>query len=153
MKILFVCLGNICRSPMAEYILRHKLTQAGLQDWVLVDSAGTAGYHDGQDMHRGTAKMLQQHGIDKCGFISRKVRKSDVQEFDYLIAMDDSNLTDLNRLFGKQTKIFKITELVPDLGFDHIPDPWYSDNFAQTYTLLERCCDQLLQQIKSRYRD
>ncbi|MGR3807088.1 low molecular weight protein-tyrosine-phosphatase [Pasteurella testudinis] len=151
MKILFVCLGNICRSPMAEYILRHKLVQAGLQDWVTVDSAGTAGYHDGEDMHRGTAQMLLQHGIDKCGFIIRKVRKNDLNTFDYLIAMDNSNLADLRNMFGQTEKIFNITDLVPDLGIDHIPDPWYSNNFDQTYQLLDRCCDQLLDKIKRHY--
>ncbi|MDH2999611.1 protein-tyrosine-phosphatase [Chelonobacter oris] len=134
---------------MAEYILRHKIAQAGLQARVATDSAGTAGYHDGEDMHCGTAKMLRQNGIDPRGFVSRKLRKNDLNEFDYLFAMDDSNLSDLQRLFGKQEKISKITDLVADLGFDHIPDPWYSDNFAQTYHLLDRCCEQLLQQIKT----
>lgn len=128
--------------------MRHKVEQAGLQDSIVLDSAGTAGYHDGEDMHRGTAAILQQQGIDRHGFVSRKVRKSDLQAFDYLIAMDDSNLADLNKMFGKQTKIFKITDLVADLGFDHIPDPWYDDNFAQTYQLLDCCCEQLLRQIQ-----
>lgn len=133
---------------MAEYIMRAKVAQLGLQDWIITDSAGTAGYHDGEDMHYGTANMLQQHGIDHHGFTSRKVSKSDIHEFDYLVAMDDANLHDLQCLFGRHKKIFKVTELVSDLGFNHIPDPWYSGNFEQTYQLLDRCCDQLLQQIQ-----
>lgn len=146
MKVLFVCLGNICRSPMAEYIFRHKVEQTGLKH-IEIDSAGTAGYHDGEDMHYGTANMLRQHGISPQGFVSRKVRQSDIDEFDYILVMDDSNLTDMQCLFGKHHKLFKVTDLVPTLGIDHIPDPWYTGNFQQTYELLEQCCDVLLSQI------
>lgn len=71
-KILFVCLGNICRSPMAEYILRRRAAEAGIP--LEADSAGTSGWHDGEDMHRETAKILKKHGIDASGFTSRKIR-------------------------------------------------------------------------------
>lgn len=82
----FVCLGNICRSPMAEYILRRRAAEAGIP--LETDSAGTSGWHDGEDMHRETAKILKKYGIDASGFTSRKIRQSDATAFDYIIAMD-----------------------------------------------------------------
>lgn len=148
MKILFVCLGNICRSPMAEYLLRHKLKQHQLDHLVSVDSAGTAGYHDGDDMHHGTKQILQHHQINTDGFISRKVRLDDIKQYDCIIAMDNHNLKDLEQLFGQQAALFKVTDLDNTLGFDHIPDPWYTGDFNQTYQLLDRCCNKLIEKIK-----
>ncbi|SUV40950.1 Low molecular weight protein-tyrosine-phosphatase yfkJ [Avibacterium paragallinarum] len=150
-KVLFVCLGNICRSPMAEYLFREKVKQAGLADKILCDSAGTSGWHDGENMHCGTAETLELHHIDNKGFTSRKVRSKDWQDFDYLIAMDDQNLVDLEKLFGHHPeKLFQITQLCPNLGIDHIPDPWYTKNFEQTYELLDQCCDALLAMIREK---
>ncbi len=88
-KILFVCLGNICRSPMAEYVMREKIKQAHLQHKILTASAGTSGWHDGEGMHCGTADILDQHKIASNDFVSRKVRSKDWADFDYLIAMDN----------------------------------------------------------------
>lgn len=151
-NILFVCLGNICRSPMAEYLMREKIKQAGLSDKIKTASAGTSGWHDGENMHCGTSETLELHGIDNTGFQSKKVQKAHWQQFDYLIAMDDSNLADLENLFGKhQEKLFKITALCPDLAYDHIPDPWYTKNFQQTYDLLNQCCDTLLKHIRQQH--
>ncbi|NBI13708.1 low molecular weight phosphotyrosine protein phosphatase [[Haemophilus] felis] len=148
-NILFVCLGNICRSPMAEYLMREKIKQAGLSDKIKTASAGTSGWHDGENMHCGTLDMLELHKIDTAGFQSRKVQPSDWQNFDYIIAMDNSNLTDLEELFGQHPeKLFQITSLCPDLAFDHIPDPWYTKNFQQTYELLDQCCNALLKKIQ-----
>lgn len=147
--ILFVCLGNICRSPMAEYLMRDKINKAYLANRISVDSAGTAGYHDGEDMHSGTAKILTKYHIDKSGFISRKIKKQDWQNFDYIIAMDDANLNDLQRFFQiDKHKLFKITDLCNGLPYDHIPDPWYTGDFQETYDLLDKCCDALLEKIK-----
>lgn len=147
-NILFVCLGNICRSPMAEFVMREKIRQAHLDNCIFTDSAGTSGWHDGENMHHGTAQTLAKHAIDHRGFTSRKVRKSDWEQFDYLVAMDNQNLRDLEAIFGKQPKkLFQITTLCEDLAHDHIPDPWYTGDFDETYHLLEQCCQALLEKI------
>lgn len=152
-NILFVCLGNICRSPMAEYLMRDKIAKAGLSDFITTDSAGTSGENDGDGMHCGTAEVLDRLNIRSNDFVSKKVRSKNWAEFDYIIAMDDSNLRDLERLFGKQPeKLFQITTLCPDLGYNHIPDPWYTGRFNLTYELLNKCCDALLEKIKKEKR-
>lgn len=148
-RILFVCLGNICRSPMAEFLMREKIKQATLQNVIETCSAGTSGWHDGENMHCGTAEILDLHHIDSAGFQSRKVRSKDWSSYDYIIAMDDNNLQDLEALFGHHPdKLFKITDLCPQLDYREIPDPWYTKNFQQTYQLLDQCCDALLNKIR-----
>lgn len=152
-NILFVCLGNICCSPMAEFVMRDKIKRAGLQDAIKTSSAGTSGWHRGENMHCGTADILDLHKIDSTGFRSKKVQSENWQFFDYLLAMDDLNLYDLEIMFGYHPeKLFKITDLCPDLGYDYIPDPWYNKNFAQTYQLLDQCCDVLLNKIRIIHR-
>ena len=154
-KILFVCLGNICRSPMAEYVLRHQALQAGVTDRVSADSAGTSGWHDGGDMHRGTRKVLAQHGINHSGFTSSKVRKTDGSFYDFIIAMDDNNLNELERLFGRHPeKIFKLTDLIPESGYHAVPDPWYTGDFDETFRLVDAGCKALLHKLGlSGYKD
>jgi len=150
-KILFVCLGNICRSPMAEYVLRHRAREAGMDNAIITASAGTSGWHDGEDMHEGTRRALKQHGIDPSCFTSSKIKPSDAEHFYYIIVMDDSNLADVEKLFGRQPeKIFKITDLLPASSrYDHVPDPWYTGNFNETRAILTACCDALLTRLQN----
>ena len=147
-NILFVCLGNICRSPMAEFIMRDLLRQQGLSARVQVDSAGTSGWHDGEDMHCGTAEILDEMRINSSGFRSSKVKASDFEHFDFLVAMDHDNLRQLETLFGVHPdKMFVITDLVPELGYHGVPDPWYTHDFNETRTLLQAACQQLLHKL------
>ena len=148
-KILFVCLGNICRSPMAEYILRDMAQKRGIA--VNVASAGTSGWHDGEYMHCGTAEILDGLSIESRDFRSRKIPTDALQYYDYVIVMDDSNLRDVEKLFGRQPeKIFKITDLLPASSrYDHVPDPWYTGNFNETRAILTACCDALLTRLQN----
>ncbi|WP_373741056.1 low molecular weight protein-tyrosine-phosphatase [Neisseria sp.] len=147
-KILFVCLGNICRSPMAEYVFRHQAEAAGTAHRITSDSAGTSGWHDGENMHRGTLQKLAAQGIDNSGFTSSKVKKTDFDAYDFIIAMDDSNLAELERLFGRHPeKIFKLTDLIPESGYTHVPDPWHTGDFDETYRLCEAGGKALLKKL------
>lgn len=146
-NILFVCLGNICRSPMAEYIFRHTAAARGLE--VQADSAGTSGWHDGEYMHCGTAEVLDGMGIDSRGFRSSKVRDDAFEAYDYVLVMDDANLRDMRERFGRQPeKLMKITDLLPAGGEDHVPDPWYTGDFGQTRDILTRCCEELVRRLQ-----
>lgn len=149
-RILFVCLGNICRSPMAEYVFRHTVREHGLAHCITTASAGTSGWHDGEDMHRGTRSQLIAHHIDPAGFVSRKIRRSDIDDYDFLIAMDDGNLNELTRQFGRlPEKIFKLTDLIPESGYQSVPDPWYTGDFDETYRLVQAASLALIRKLQS----
>ena len=100
-------------------------------------------------MHCGSLEILSDEGIDSSGFVSRRVRTQDLADFDYLLAMDDNNLAELEQRFGRHPgKIFKITDLLPDSGYSHVPDPWYTGNFNETRHILTACCSALLDKIE-----
>lgn len=147
-KLLFICLGNICRSPMAEYLMRDIAAKRGLM--IEVDSAGTSGWHDGEQMHCGTADVLDGLGIDSHDFRSSKVPKDALSRYDYLIVMDDNNLRDVMQQFGQlPEKIWKITDLLPsDSPYNHVPDPWYTGNFQETHRILSQCCERIADKIQ-----
>src|SRR5690606_10512989 len=103
-RVVFVCLGNICRSPMAEAVFRHKVKQAGLDDWIAIDSAGTGDWHIGHPPHEGTRKLLDSKRIHWEGMKARQVKENDFHDFDYIIAMDQSNVNDLLAWNGAKSK-------------------------------------------------
>lgn len=154
MRVLFVCLGNICRSPMAEVLFNYKLNYchrfSSILGKVTAESAGTGGYHNGEDMHKGTRKILSEKNIPIHAFKSSELFSSDADKYDYFIAMDDRNVADIRRILGKNfNKVIKITDLVDDLAIDHIPDPYFTGDFKQTFDLLDCCLDALLVKIET----
>lgn len=152
-RILFVCLGNICRSPAAEGIMRKMIEEKGLQNKLEVDSAGTSGYHDGEFPDQRMRRYGRQRGYS-FDSVSRGVRMNDFDDFDLICAMDDSNYSYLMKLSSdleSQAKIHRMIEFSRKYDYDHIPDPYYSGNegFELVIDLLEDACEGLLAQINN----
>lgn len=151
-RILFVCLGNICRSPAAEGVFRHKVSEAGLADCFDMDSAGTYGGHRGDLPDSRMRAAAQKRGYDLV-HRSRQVCADDFDLFDIIIAMDDSNYERLSRLAPSPEgvdKIYRMAEFLSRRDYDHIPDPYYEgiSGFELVLDLLEEGCDKLLHDLK-----
>jgi protein-tyrosine phosphatase len=146
-KVTFVCLGNICRSPMADGVFQKMVDEAGLPDKILVDSAGTSSYHIGEVAHKGTRQVLTKHDIVYNGR-SRQISTTDNSSNTYLIALDESNLSDLNRAFGKREKTYRLLDFASQTTEKNVPDPYYSGGFDYVYELIEDGCAGLLAFIR-----
>lgn len=145
-NICFVCLGNICRSPMAEYIMKDLAKKSNLN--LNIISAGTSGYHDGEDMHIKTKNKLKENFILANDFFSKKLTQKMCDDSDFILVMDNSNFKDVKKQFKNiDNKIFKITDFVKELGYDEVPDPWYSGNFDETYDILSKACANFLKNL------
>ncbi len=151
MKILMVCLGNICRSPLAKGILKHKIREKGL-DWY-VDSAGTGGWHAGELPDRRSIKVAQKFGIDITDQRARQFKTADLDSFDVILAMDGANLKDL-KYYAKhpeqKEKIQLIMNFARPQSDDEVPDPYYDNRFQLVYDLLDEACDAVIEKYNGR---
>ncbi|RSK26065.1 low molecular weight phosphotyrosine protein phosphatase [Bacillus sp. HMF5848] len=149
-KILFVCLGNICRSPMAEAVFRKLIEDNGLKGEFLIDSAGIGDWHIGNPPHEGTLHILDHNNVNYDGLRARQVQNRDLEEFDYIIAMDVENVGQLRSMAGykKSARIARLLDYVPGLELDDVPDPYFTGNFEEVYDLVLAGCQYLLDDIR-----
>lgn len=150
-SVLMVCLGNICRSPLAEGILQHKAREAGL-NWQ-VDSAGTNGYHIGEAPHPLSQKIARLHGIDISRQRARKFIADDFQRFDKIYAMAEDVLDDMKRIGGKKFDATRtdllMNECWPGSSRD-VPDPYYGPEpgYQEVFDMIGQACDKILERLK-----
>jgi protein-tyrosine phosphatase len=153
MRVLFVCMGNICRSPTAEGVFRHRLLQAGLHERVTVDSAGTGDWHVGKAPDGRSSQAALSRGYDLSSLRARQVLSDDFQRFDLILAMDHDNLARLQALRpasgGAELDLYLRRYA---LALDEVPDPYYggADGFEQVLDLIEQASDALLAEIRGR---
>lgn len=151
MKILFVCLGNICRSPLAEAIMKHKLNEAGLSEKIWVDSCGTASYHIGERPDHRTIRNAAGNGV-KMSHVGRQLTASDLEKHDIILAMDKSNYDNILRLKNASQFIDKL-KLMRDFDDDpgdEVPDPYYGEerDFQQVFDILNKSVDGLIAHLR-----
>jgi protein-tyrosine phosphatase len=147
-RVLFVCLGNICRSPMAEAVFLHLVKEAGLQDKIEADSAGTGDWHIGANPHRGTQRILARNAINYT-HQSRQIGKQDFDSFDYFVVMDNMNFDDVLALGAPSNKVSRLLEYVWGSPTLEVPDPYYTDRFDEVYELVKAGCEGLLARIRA----
>ncbi|MFW9269336.1 low molecular weight protein-tyrosine-phosphatase [Pseudomonas sp. NR3] len=153
MRVLFVCLGNICRSPTAEGILRHKLREAGLQEQVEVASAGTGDWHVGKAPDKRSMAAALRRGYDLSAQRARQVTRADFATYDLILAMDSSNLRNLKVLQPANARAeLDLFLRRYEAELDDVPDPYYDgeQGFEQVLDLIERATDRLVIELKGR---
>lgn len=138
MRICFVCLGNICRSPMAEFIMKDKVRKLGREKEFLIESRGTSYEEEGNDMYPKAKRMLDEKGIPYTRHYAKRLEESDYDKFDLFICMEESNIKNIKYIFNDyNNKVIKLLD-------KDISDPWYTGNFINTYNDLEKGINEFL---------
>jgi len=154
-RVLFVCMGNICRSPTAHGVFRHLVAQQGLTHLIEIDSAGTHAYHVGEPPDRRAQSTATARGIELADLRARRVAASDFEQFDYILAMDRDNyeilLSDCPA--EAQAKVYLFLEFAPEVGHKEVPDPYYGGQkgFERVFDMVEAAARGLLADIESRF--
>ena len=150
-RVLFVCMGNICRSPLAESIFRHLATERGVEHRFEIDSAGTTGYHEGDPPDRRSVATARARGVEVVGR-SRPILPDDLHAWDYVIVMDAENRAHVDRMLaatGGGARVHRLREWDPEGGHADVPDPYYggSRGFEDVHDIVERSCAALLDHL------
>ena len=153
-RIMFVCLGNICRSPLAHGIFRGLVAEAGLEDRFEIASSGTGAWHIGEPPHARMQQTARRHGVSLDGLHAQQFTAADLARFDHIFVMDKGNLHDVLFLdpddrHGHKVRLFR--ELDPDPGDYQVPDPYYQGRFDYVFTLVERTARALLDRLVEEY--
>lgn len=147
-KIMFVCHGNICRSPMAEFVMKDIVKKEGKEKSFFITSSATTNEDIGSDIHYGTQEVLKAHGINNARHNAIRLTKEDSENYDYFIGMDDENIYDMKRILNSnaQDKIFKLMNFTDNNK--EIEDPWYTGRFGKVYDEIKQGCEGLFEFIK-----
>ena len=145
-KIMFVCHGNICRSPMAEFVFKKMVADAGLSAEFIIASSATSTEEIGNDIHYGTRKMLDKYGIPYKRREAVQITRSDYEKYDLFVGMDSANIRNLGRIFGADPEN-KIKKLLDFTARGDVADPWYTGNFEETYRDVTDGCRALLDKL------
>lgn len=146
-KVLFVCHGNICRSPMAEFVFKDIVKKAGMEQQFYIASAATSSEEIGNPVHHGTRNKLRQYGISTAGKYAMKLTPADYDSYDYLIGMETRNIINMKRIVGEDSegKIHRLLDFTNTPG--DIDDPWYTGDFDTTYEEIKKGCEALFIKI------
>lgn len=149
-KVLFICHGNICRSTMAEMVLKHMVRDHGIDSEFYISSAATSREEIGNGVHYGTRRKLAEVGIPCEDHRAVQVTRKDYEDYDYLIVMDSNNIRNLTRIIRQDTghKVYKLLDFTERKG-ESIADPWYTGNFDETYQDVVEGCEGLLRHLKN----
>ena len=154
-KVLFVCMGNICRSPTAHGIFRKMVEDAGLQAQIEIDSAGTHAYHVGNPPDSRSLQTGRGRGLDFSDLSARQAKSADFDNFDYVLAMDKDNFRNLKAICpeGQESRLYMFMDFAPHLKIKEVPDPYYGGDsgFEQVFDMVEAASKGLLEEIKNKH--
>ncbi|AEB28689.1 low molecular weight protein-tyrosine-phosphatase [Francisella hispaniensis] len=156
-KVLFVCKGNICRSPTAHGIFRDIVKQHGLESHIYMASCGTSSRmwgHEGHGADIRTLEMAKKYDCDLSDQVSQQLEESDFAEYDYIVAMDQENIDTMKEMFPKAdfSKVSRMLEYASNIGLNDVPDPYFENNFEKVFLMIDTACQELFKKIKLEYK-